>query len=272
MNWKTSVLCLGLGLAGCKKPVNPASEPVTSEAFWETLASRSALDPARARMSVKIESPERGSPPLGGGLVTERPGKVYFAVLHPLGGPLLTLTSDGSNIGLMNARGKSWAQVADADTQLSELTGGMFEMDDFVGLLLGEVPLDREAVREETVVGEVFQFQLETPGETSAQIQMDPATATPRRLVVWDKNGATVVDASYEPFADVDGYLMPTVLEVALPSQSMTLTLRYKRWSLSEGGDDSRFAVALPDGFEELDLDGFLVDLQGEVDEQDSGQ
>lgn len=258
------------GAAGCKKAKGlPVAGPVAPSEVVERLSAREVPTRAQARLSVKLgsETMKIKAPPLGGGLVVDRPGRAHLAVLNPVGGPVLTLTSDGEAIGMMNAPDRIWVRLDDADAVLGEATEGAVAVEDLVDLLVGLVPVGRARLTDEAVVpatddlGPGARLVYAAPGGVTVDAVLDPTLATPRRVDVHDAKGERLVEAVYEPFAEIEGHWLPTRVALDVVPIDLQVDLRYKSWKFPDAAPDV-FGLVPPDGFAILTMDEYAAAMK----------
>jgi len=224
--------------------------------------ARPVPDILQARFHIKLRSTVldlAGS--TGGGLVVERPGRGYLAIMGPLGSPLLTAASDGEAMGVMIAKDKRYLVAADAEQVLSKTTSEAAGMDDVLAILVGDLPFDKASVAlSEPVEPGARKVVFNGPSGTKVEAVIDGATATPRELSAFDEKGSLVLRAEYGEFEDVGGSLMPKLVDLTVPELEMTIGLRYKGWSTPEQAPDV-FGVVAPEGMTEESLNAMISKL-----------
>jgi hypothetical protein len=260
-----AALLAGLFLAGCPKrppaPAPVAAPRLADDALLRELATRASLDPARARFQIKLDSPKLRivAPPLPGGLIVDAPGQAFLAIQNPVGGPVLTLARDGARVALINSVDRLAVVTEDASALLAP-TG--LHLDDAVGLLLGRLPLDPADVTGRADVDGLVRFTARVsapaaPGAPSRAVDLtldvDAATATPRALVARGPDGAVALEATWAPFQVVDGALLPTTLQVWVPSVELRVDVTFKTWERPDPVPDV-FHPAAPGSFEVMDF------------------
>jgi hypothetical protein len=265
------LLLFGLLLGACTKKPLVVEPPVVQDELVVAMRARTVPDPLQVRFTVKIKSERMGitAPPLGGGLIVDRPGKAYLAVMSPVGGPVLTLSTNGTAVGLMNARDKQWVQDDHAGSMLGSATGGSVSLDDLVGLLLGLLPLAEDSVRSREEVQGGVRLVVSGPGDTVITAVVDPLTATPREVSVANAAGEVLVTGSYEPFEALEEAWMPTRLQLYVVPIDLSLDLRYKSWKAPEEVADM-FTIAAPEGFAVLTFAEYGAAMAETLKEQDS--
>lgn len=263
------VLALSLwGAAGCGKrqPVVVAA-PLTEDTLLRSVSGRRVLDPAQAKLSVKLHSPKLGivAPPLAGGLVADRPGRAFFTVLSPVGGPVLTLTTDGVGARMINVRDRQFIVAEDAAALLGDATGGTVTLDDVVTILLGLVPIAPERVRSRDAVEGGVQFVADGPAGTVWTAVVEEAHATPVSLVVADKAGAALVTATFEPFQATDeDRWMPSRVVIEVPSAELTVDVRYKSWTEPATAPDV-FNPPAPEGYRVISFQDYAAEMKAKM-------
>lgn len=237
-----------------KKPVVTAP-PLEQDSLVQMVRSRPVPDPTQARFSIKMRSKPLGiaAPPLGGGLVVDRPGRAHIAILGPTGSPVVTLSSDGSRVVFLNTHDRQYIFADNAATLLGGATGDAVSLDDVVSLLLGLLPVEAAHVRSKDVLPEGVQFVFDGPAGTVLTALIDPATGTPIHVSVDDEHGKRTVEASYDPFMAVDTFLLPSRIDIEVPSVELSLDLRFKSWTLLTDVPDV-FSPAAPEGYESLSM------------------
>jgi hypothetical protein len=250
---RAAVIGLLLGPVGCKKRPPVALPTLAEDALLTAMRSRPSLDPAQARFSVKLASKPLGitAPPLGGGLIVDRPGMAWVTVLNPLGGPVFTVASDGQQVAMVNSYDKQFVHADDASEALIGATGGAIRLDDVVGLLQGLVPIEPAKVRARRVVEGGVEFVAEGPAGTTLTTVVEEVYATPLSVVVTGGDGATLVTATYEPFLDAEGVRVPSRVTIFVPSVELTVDVKFKSWVVPESLPDV-FAPTAPEGFLQL--------------------
>jgi hypothetical protein len=223
--------------AGCAKPpVEPLPE-FSSEVVLEAARARPIPDRLRARFTVKIHSEALDiAGTTGGGLVASRPGRNRVEIFGPMGGALLSVVSDGSALSVILAGPRKQLVSPDAERVVREATGGAAGLDDFFGLLVGDVPLDSAtvaAVRTVEEGGHVFaRIGLTGPGNTAFDVWLDPVQATPRRVQALDARGRSLLVATFDAFQSVGPAWLPTRVELYVPSVDLRVEARYRDWQV----------------------------------------
>lgn len=240
----------------CKpKPPPTLAEQLAEDELLAQMRTRPVPDPSQAKLTVKLRSKPLGiaAPPLGGGLVVDRPGRAYFVILSPVGGPVFTLTSDGAGVAMMNTRDREWVVSEDAALALGSATGDQLVLDDLVALLLGLVPADPKQVRARTETADGVQLVIEAPGGVLLEALIDPILATPRSIRVTDAASKELVLATYEPFQQVGDAWLPSGLVLFVPSVELTIELRYRSWKELDAPPDV-FKLEAPPGYAVLSM------------------
>ena len=260
--WRMLVLAAALGATGCAKSGVVRGPRLEADTLLEMVRHRPVPDPTQARFSIKIRFAKQGiNPPrLGGGLVVDRPSKAYLAVLDPVGSPVITVSSDGDRVVLMNNRDKQFVAQDDAEAALVAFTEGAVSLADLVDMLLGLLPLDQADVTSKQTTDAGVKFSFDAPGGIVIGAWVDDTNGTPRRIEVDNAEGQRVVNAVYEPFELVDGVLMPTEISIDGPIAEITMNLKYKTWKVLEAAPDV-FTPTAPDNYAVLSFDDFVAGM-----------
>lgn len=256
------IFVLYFTLCGCGPRSQPTPAPAPRDDLVDMARARPIADILQARFHIKLRSSVldlAGS--TGGGLVVERPGRGYLAILGPLGSPLLTAASDGEAMGVMIAKGKRYLVAEDAEQVLSETTSGVAGMDDVLALLVGDLPFDKAAITSSKVV-EPSGRQVEFSGPSGTRVEaiIDARTATPRALSAFDEKGGLVLKAEYGEFEAIGESLMPKSVDLFVPELGLTIGLRYKGWSTPEEAPDV-FKIESPEGMTVESLNEMIAKL-----------
>ncbi|MBT3222318.1 MAG: DUF4292 domain-containing protein [Proteobacteria bacterium] len=262
--WLVFLIVVGCASRGVKPAANVAPESVL-----EMARARPVPATLQSRFNIKIRSKlleVAGS--TGGGLFTDRPGKGYLAILGPLGSPLLTVASDGQGLAATIPKNERYLVAEDAEAVLQEATGGVAGMDDVLALLVGDLPFDEAKVKSKKRLGDgLVLITFAGPSKTTVEAVLDGATGTPRQIVALGPKGQPVLTATYEPFADRDGNLMPTQVEMLVPDLDLKVELKYKTWKVLEEAPDV-FVLQAPDGYETESLEDSVLKQVDEFVEQ----
>lgn len=265
-------LLLGVALlAGCprsKPPPVPLAQPTPQDALLDEALQRTAPPQLRGRFGFKIRSERLGlSGSTGGALIFDRPGRGHLAVLGPLGGPLLTLQTDGQGLAVAILRDRQHLVVEDAEQQLLQQTGGVAGLDAILGLMIGQLPLDGLEIEAREVLDDGdLRVTFAGPQDTTVIAVIDDPAAVPVSLEARDREDALLVSASYGPFAqmtDEGGALLPTEVSLQVPPIDLVLDVQYKErgWAELEEVPDV-FGLEPPEGFTSRPLgEGMLLEL-----------
>ncbi len=226
-------------------PVAPAELPAS---LLDAARARPVPDLAQARMNIRLRSkPLDLAASTGAGLVVERPGKVRFDLMGPLGGPLLVINADGTGLSALLVGASRHLLAAEADSVVREASGGVADLDTLAALLVGDVPFDG-MVPSAASIGDDGALTVKLPGPDGAGIELVVASdGTPRRVHATDPNGGLLLSADYALFQDVGGVLMPSDLILEVPQLELVIEVKYKVWSVPESSPVD-FSVAPPDG------------------------
>ncbi|HMV66259.1 MAG TPA: hypothetical protein PKA64_05375 [Myxococcota bacterium] len=259
-----------LVLAGCAKKAPVAAAVVMKEdALLTAVRARPSPDPAQAKLSVKVSSRKLGiaAPPLAGGLILDRPGRAYFTMLSPFGSPVLTLTSDGTGVQMLNTQDHQFIYADDAAVALQGASGGTIGIDDVVGLLLGQLPLDPAKVRGREPVEGGVRFLADGPGGTSLAVVVEEMHATPVRVDVADAGGAPLVSAAYEPFVEVGAWWLPSRVILEIAPVELSVDVRFKTWAQLDQAPEVFHAIA-PEGYTSITFQEYSATMKEKLAEQ----
>lgn len=244
---------------------------LATDALVQQLRDRTVPNPVQARMSLKANSKplHLAVPRLGGGLIVDRPGDAFLVVNDPVGSPVITFTTHDGRVVILINREKKFVEKDDAAAALGQATQGSVRLEDAVSMLLGLLPVpDAEASAKEVVEGGVL---LHFSGPSGVQIHalVDPALGTPVRVEVDDAQGKRALNATYEPFEEVDGSLLPTGVVLEVPSVELELDLRFRSWKALAQAPDV-FSPTRPENYEAITFDQFLQGMAGTIDAGDT--
>ncbi|MGC6513974.1 MAG: hypothetical protein ACON4N_05735, partial [Myxococcota bacterium] len=243
---KRLLLMAVLMMSACKKN-RPLPVVVTSADVdvLSVLTARETPDVLQARFGIKLKSKVLGmAGTTTGGLVVEQPtasdaGRVYFAILTPLGGPVFAITTDGTSLGILNAQDKVYVLGEGTQFIVGEEGTEQVDVDQLAALLLGRVAIQPERVTHRSRMDDdVLHVRATGPGGTLLSADLDVRSAAPRRLALLNDEGETQVQLDYGPFEVVDGMTLPSEVTLTVPSVELTVDLRYKSFKeLDEAPD-----------------------------------
>lgn len=259
-------------LAGCvKKPPVATGAAMQQDALLVAVRGRPAPDPAQAKLSVKLTSRKLGiaAPPLAGGLIVDRPGRAYFTMLSPFGTPVFTVTSDGTGVQMINTQDRQFIYAEDAAAALQGASGGTVAIDDVVGLLLGQLPIDPAKVRSREPVEGAIRFVTDGPGGTVLTALIEEVHATPLRIDVADAKGAPIVSATYEPFIEVEtSWWLPSRVILEIAAVEMTIDVRYKTWQQLAQAPEV-FRTTAPEGYTSISFEQYAAEMKKKLEEKE---
>ncbi|HHO54683.1 MAG TPA: hypothetical protein ENK18_28375 [Deltaproteobacteria bacterium] len=269
-------LLLGMALLiGCPKPPpqppvpRPPPQPSAQDALLDEALERTAPGRLRGRFGFKIHSERLGlSGSTGGALIFDRPGRGHLAVLGPLGGPLLTLQTDGIGLAVAIQRDRQHLVVDDAGAQLQQQTGGVADLDAILGLLIGQLPLGGLQIEEREPLDDGdLRITFAGPQQTTVIVVIDDPAAVPVSLEARGEGDVLLVSATYGPFAPMTeggDVLLPTEVSLQIPALDLQLDIQYKDrgWAVLTDVPDV-FGLQPPEGFTSRPLDAWsLLELK----------
>ncbi len=229
-------------VALCACPGRRPTEPVAGspESVLQAARARAVPDPLKSRFAIKLRSkPLDLAASTNGGLIIDRPGQGRVDLFGPLGGSVVTVASDGAGLSVLLVQQKKDLVALDAESVVRAATGGVASLDDAFAVLSGDVPFDLAEVREvdllppdDPIHPGLVRVRLAGPKQTMVELWLDPANATMRELVALDKKGDSVMSAKYDPYELVGTDLMPSRVELYVPSLDLLVETRYKSWEV----------------------------------------
>jgi hypothetical protein len=246
---------LSVWSVGCGPKQRVVAPLGTANDVLAAAAARPVLDPVQARFNIKVQSkPLKLAFSTGGGLIIERPGHAYVAVLGPFGQPQLAANTDGEAVGVTITSEREYLLQENGSALLDEVTEGAVSLDDLLAVLLGAFPIDPEDVDKKEKVEDGVLLHLDTPGNTHTTVTVDGSDATLKHVEVTNASGTSLFSAEYEPYLAIesdDGFppvLAPSEVTVQIPRYEMSIELRFKSWKpITETPDV--FRVVAPNGY-----------------------
>jgi hypothetical protein len=149
-----------------------------------------------------------------------------------------------------SVRHKRHLVAPEAADVVRRATGDLVGLDDVLGLLVGDLPLDAAVAGERRLPDGDLEVTFDGPDGTRAVAVIDDPTAAPVSLVVTDADQQRTLSATWEPFAvdTASGLLLPTEAVLEAPRLGLELRLQYKSWTFPEVAPDV-FGLAPPEGF-----------------------
>ncbi len=230
-----------LASVGCRRPVRPLPAGEAGDAL--SLLRAEVADPLRGRFSFKIASEPLGlKGSTGGALIVDRPGRLHFAVLGPLGGPLATAQTDGERASIVIRRDARhyWADAVEATVR--EWTDEELGVDGVVGLFLGQVPEPDPA---ELVATPDGGLRYERNG---VQVVLEDTPLRPREVRLVEPDGTERLILRYEGFEVTEAGVLPTAWSLAVPALELALDVRFKSFEPLEVAPEV-FDTEAPQGF-----------------------
>jgi hypothetical protein len=213
----------------------------------------------QGKLTVKVRSDALGlAGSTGGALFLDRPGRAHLAVFGPLGGPLVTLQTDGVGLAVALTRDRRHLVADDAAAVVARATGGALSLDDLLGLLQGELPFaEADLTDAERLPDGALALTVRAPKGARARVVLDDRAGTPLSLDVSAKNDVPLLSATWGPFAPLGdgGPLVPTVVALQVPALDLDLELKARSWTVPEAMPDV-FGMAPPEGFTTGPLEG----------------
>lgn len=211
----------------------------------DPLAALSAplADPMRGRFSFKIASEPLGlKGSTGGAIIVDRPGRLHFAVLGPLGGALATAQTDGDRASIVIRRDAQhyWADAV--EDEVRTWTDGQLGVDGVVGMFLGRVPMPDPAEIESTDDGGLAYE------ERGLRVKLSGLPLLPEEVRIVESDGTERLTLRYTGFENTDAGLLPTGWSLSVPALELALDVKFKSFEAIETAPDV-FGTEAPVGF-----------------------
>ena len=250
--WLALALCVGC--PAHHHAIEPAAG--SPEGIFEAARARAVPDPLRARFAIKLRSkPLDLAASTSGGLIVDRPGQGRVDLFGPMGGPVVTVGSDGAGLEVLLIGQQRDLVANDAESVLRETTGGVAGLDDVFAVLTGDLPFDAATVRDIAKIPaaepggtEWIRAHLDGPKGSIIEVVIDPSNAAPSAITALDKKGSPLITATYDPFQLVGDAWMPTRVELYVPALDLTVECKYKSWDVL-GEPPTNLVPPPPDGF-----------------------
>ncbi|MEN0068045.1 MAG: DUF4292 domain-containing protein [Myxococcota bacterium] len=244
-----------VGTLGCRKPLPP---PVASDDPFAALRAP-VLDPLRARFSFKIDAPRLGlEGGTGGALIVDRPGRMHFAVLGPLGGAMATAQTDGAGASVVLRRQSQHFWVDSLDATVRGWMGEELGLDGVVGLFVGQVPLPDDPSTLRAADDGSHSYVRSQPGQGTMMVRLAGEPLHPSEVRIDDANGQERLTLRYGEFRSTDAGRLPKEWSLSVPSMELTLDVRFKSWEPLETAPEV-FSTAAPEGFASAEWTGRLA-------------
>lgn len=248
-----------LTLGACNRTPPAVAVPSADAALLALANDRPVPAQLRGRFGFKLRSNMMDGSTVGA-LVVDRP-RGHLAVLAPIGGPLLTLHTDGTALSVVDRPNRLHRFTPDAERMLRDATEGLAGVDQVLGLLVGDLELEGMPIleRSRTEAGDLA-LVLQGPRDTRVSLTLDDPLGTPVRVAISDTEGTEVLTADYGAFqpidddAEVPTYL-PSEVTVGMARFDLTLNVKFKRWAVLDGDLPDVFGLDAPNGFTTTPLD-----------------
>lgn len=228
-------------LVACGPHTSERPPRVYTDATELMAAARARALPAALAGSygIHIESPLLGiQGTTRGGLLVQEPNRFRLDVMSPFGTPLVYAVSDGVGFNIFVVNKNTLYATPDAEALLRDASGGAAGLADIVAVLVGRAPFaEREVIDVQDGEGE-FVYTFAGPEGTRAELALDDADATTRRIAAYDAAGALALRAVYSEPLKIEGASLPGEVDVEVPALQLTVELSFKSWSPTEPGPE----------------------------------
>lgn len=233
-------------VAGCKRP---GALPVAGSPDDPLALLRAPMaDQLRARFSFKVDAARLGlKGSTGGALIVDRPGRLHFAVLGPLGGALATAQTDGARASVELRRQSQHIYADDLAETLQRWMGDDSGVDGLVGLLVGDVPLPAK-LSDVRFDQDTATYALLRRGSGTVHVDLSGTPLYPTEVRVEDRSGTEQLRLHYDAPESYDAGVFPSGWALRVPSIDLQLDVRFKSFEALETVPDV-FGTDAPDGF-----------------------
>lgn len=209
-------------------------------------------------------------PSLPGAMILHRPDRFRIVFKAPIGGPVITLVSNGAGVAMHSHRNDLTILEPDAKGALADLMGEGTGLASLTNVLLAGLPLPQIVpVRTETDESGT-QFVYSGPEGSELKVRLHPGGEL-AKMESWDSKGGLLLSVSHESLVRVEGMRMPKVTVVEIPAQAFHLRLQFSDWS-ELAKIPAAFGLDVPPGVEVMDVEtaleflGFSEKLEEEAE------
>jgi hypothetical protein len=246
------VLILILLTAGCVK----TPQLLGPEALLSAGQARQIPFAMRGKFSAKLTARGEAMPSLPGAMIVHRPDRFRIVLNAPIGGPVLTLVSNGTGAAMHLHRNKMTILEPDAQVALADLMGEGTGLASLTNVFLAGLPLP-QAVPIRTETDEFgTQFVYAGPVGSELKVRLHPGGEL-AKMESWGSSGELLFSIAHESLVQIAGKGMPKVTVVEIPSQEVQLRLKFSDWS-ELAKIPKAFGLDVPPGMEVMDVKAAL--------------
>lgn len=270
-----SFVAAWLILSGCAKPVTPAAPvpaPIAQIVSRDTpeiaglltaLERRAPAARVRARFAIRMRSePMRLAASTGGGVLLDRPGKGYLAILGPIGNPIVTLAADGVGVAMTDRTHDRFLLEPDAETGLQRLTNGALRLDDLWGVIVADLPVAGRTPAAVRRTGPLVDFDYAAGTDGVVRVTADLRTHLPHALAIL-RGDEELGRVTWTEFAPAAGAPMPGKAIIEVHKVALRVELDFKTWEALDEAPEGLMTVTPPEGFEVLPFSEGFEQMRG---------
>jgi len=246
-------IILAVVLLGCPKAPSSAlstTEAVDANTVLDLASERALPETVRGKFSAKIRAPGQAIPSLPGVVIVDRPDRIRMVINAPIGGPVFSAVTDGSDLLLFLHRDNKALKVNTADETLASMLGEAVDLTVVTRLLLGGAPFADMQSESPTVVsrgveGAVFAYERDDGAKL--QLMLDPLGRM-RWMETYDATAQLLIRIAHEEWLEIEGAQMPRLSRLTLPGSSLELTLKHSGWTEINEIGPGAFDTTVPEG------------------------
>ena len=267
----STTLLLSLALVGCAKNKQVETDPQGGELTYESLLAeaykKNALSSIQGTTKMRIAYPGRNVR-LRGVLVAEGPVNLRAELLSLLGQPIAYLVESETNLSLFSPYSGAYLTSEDPTGVLARLAGETLAPEDFVGLLLGQVPtchLGAEGVVSANEAGIIVVPCLEDD-VVLRSLLFDKKSLELVGIQGQAKDGAAF-EVELGNYKVIESASVPYHVAFRAPSLELEAELDYEDISANLPVDPGLFVLTVPEGIQSRTFEDLLTEgIKGKAD------
>ena len=241
---------------GCPKAPNN----LTDQALLELGQSRDIPYAMRGKFSAKVTAKGDPMPGLPGAMILHQPDRFRIALNAPIGGPVFTLISDGTGVGLVLHRENVYILVEHAADLLGPLVNQGVGLESLTAVLLGSVPWSETAPSSIEEIEDGIRFVYSGPEGSSVKVQLHPGGEL-ALLETFDAEDVLVFSVAHREYSKVEGFRMPKKTYIQMPAADLSVQLKFSDWS-ELAKIPNAFGLDAPSGVEVIGYEEALERLK----------
>jgi outer membrane lipoprotein-sorting protein len=230
--------------------VEPPPQLLTLDEISQQLTARQdGIHNVKSMVKSAVKTRER-SHNLKQALVIDGETSLRLVTLGLFSQPVGVLISDSTQILLYDPKSNKLYRNMEVWDIMIRTFGTVFDFREYISVLSGKIPrlasLTLQDVRWDSKTGNYHITAVDSERNDSLEIEVDPQTILPVRLVKWE-NGKQVYAVQWENYQKVEDHLFPHTITVQRPLLGDELAMKFNSPLINKGVSEDAFQLNLPE-------------------------